>query len=627
MLPAELLGYHALRYSGGILASSYITGQTEVSAQGKARDFLSLGFILVCGFLVRFFWISSRGFGIFNSDQAVIGLMAKHILEGKPMVYFYGQGYMGSLEAFIAAAFFAVRGMTLSSLQCAPLFFYFGFLIINFYLLKKVFGFGVSFTANLLLAVSPSSLSILSMTSLGGYPETLFFGSLVLYGWICYEESRSEKVLFLTGLAAGVGFWVNNLILMYFISGALLAFLRSDFWKQHYSRKGFTDFFFLRFERAPLFLRIPAVFFHFWLTGFLVWHLTSFFLGPREISILGHSFHTASPVFHVKKVKFILEILFVEGALAALFHRGIQGCIKLLHPAIPFLAGFLIGGSPAFLYSLLGGEGYRLIHGAGMVYFKELPAQFHEVLGEGLFESILAVPGHALFHGTPLAAVQAWSILFFSAVLLLGLPPYYLKEWRQFLRLRPFSYSQASYSFMMLAVNLGICLFCNLKSCRYLMPLYFSVSLIFALAAANLFKRNKGLAYVLVFGMLLNYGFANYLSIQETPSRAELRQDYVKAISELEAKGVRAGFADYWLSYEMTFLAQEKVVIAPYHSEDRYPAYTQFSGSQEKAAYLFLKVRKEDEAFEKTLISSGIPYEKKEAGEIRFFIVNHRGAV
>lgn len=593
----------------------------------SAAEPLCLAFILAAAVWVRFLWMSFRGFDIFNSDQAVIGLMAKHILEGKPMVYFYGQGYMGSLEAFAAAAFFLLRGMTLSSLQCAPLLFYFGFLTINFFLLKKVFGLGVSFTANLLLAVSPSSLSILSMTSLGGYPETLFFGSLVLYGWICYEDSRSRTVLFFTGLAAGIGYWVNNLILMYFLAGGLFMLLRSVFWKEHYSAKGFLNFIFFRFERVPFFFRIPAVAAHVFFFGFFAWHALSFFLGPRELSLLGYAFQTASPVFHVKKMKFILEFLFLEGAVAVLFQKGLRECIKALKPALPFLLGFFAGGSPVFLYALLGGEGYRLIHGAGIVYFKDLPAQFSEVVGQGFFQSILALPMNALFRGTLWYSVQAWTVLFFSAVLLLGLPSFYLKEWRNFLRLKPFPYSRESYSFILLAVNLAICLFCNLKSSRYLMPLYFSVSLIFSLAAANLYKRNKWLSCILVFGMTMNYGFANYLSIQQIPSRAALHEDYQIAIEEIQKRGIRGGYADYWLSYEMTFLAQEKVVIAPYHSEDRYPVYSQFAGGLESAAYLFLKTRREDETFEQKLIDSKIAYEKKDLGEIRLFIVHHRGPI
>src|SRR5512143_2634221 len=34
----------------------------------------------------------------FNADEAVVALMAKHILQGERPLFFYGQAYMGSLD-------------------------------------------------------------------------------------------------------------------------------------------------------------------------------------------------------------------------------------------------------------------------------------------------------------------------------------------------------------------------------------------------------------------------------------------------------------------------------------------------------------------------------------------------
>ena len=45
----------------------------------------------------------------FDSDQAIVGLMAKHLSELQTFpLYFYGQGYMLGVEAWIAAPFFLV---------------------------------------------------------------------------------------------------------------------------------------------------------------------------------------------------------------------------------------------------------------------------------------------------------------------------------------------------------------------------------------------------------------------------------------------------------------------------------------------------------------------------------------
>src|SRR5690348_13420174 len=106
------------------------------SRSSWTQDLPYLVFFLFLAFAIRFFILIQRGFEIFNADHAVIGLMAKHIMEGHPMVYFYGQGYMGSLEAFVAALFFSFFGMDIWVLQCAPLFFYLAFLVVNYFFVK-----------------------------------------------------------------------------------------------------------------------------------------------------------------------------------------------------------------------------------------------------------------------------------------------------------------------------------------------------------------------------------------------------------------------------------------------------------------------------------------------------------
>lgn len=58
----------------------------------------------------------------FDADQAVTGLMAKHLVEGRAFpLFFYGQHYMLAVQAWLAAPFFAVFGPTVFALKL-PLF-------------------------------------------------------------------------------------------------------------------------------------------------------------------------------------------------------------------------------------------------------------------------------------------------------------------------------------------------------------------------------------------------------------------------------------------------------------------------------------------------------------------------
>src|SRR6195256_4189196 len=54
----------------------------------------------------------------FDSDQAIVGLMAKHLSEFRTIpLFFYGQHYMLGVQAWIAAPFYWVGGPTLAMLR------------------------------------------------------------------------------------------------------------------------------------------------------------------------------------------------------------------------------------------------------------------------------------------------------------------------------------------------------------------------------------------------------------------------------------------------------------------------------------------------------------------------------
>jgi hypothetical protein len=54
----------------------------------------------------------------FDSDQAITGLMAKHLIEGRAFpVFYYGQNYMLGVEAYLTAPVFALAGVSITTLK------------------------------------------------------------------------------------------------------------------------------------------------------------------------------------------------------------------------------------------------------------------------------------------------------------------------------------------------------------------------------------------------------------------------------------------------------------------------------------------------------------------------------
>ena len=59
--------------------------------------------------------------GEMEADEAIVGLMGLHILQGERPAFYYMQPYMGSLEAYLAAGSFALLGSSPLTLKLVPL--------------------------------------------------------------------------------------------------------------------------------------------------------------------------------------------------------------------------------------------------------------------------------------------------------------------------------------------------------------------------------------------------------------------------------------------------------------------------------------------------------------------------
>lgn len=584
----------------------------------KKQPFLSDSYLIflliVLALAVRLPLLLFKSFDLLHADHVIFGLMAKHILEGKPMIYYYGQGYMGPLESIVLAILylFKLREMDIFSLGLPPLIFFLLFLIVNFYLLKRLFGHKVSLMANLLLALPPPELSVLGVTAMGGYMETLFFGSLMLLGLVYYFESKRKRpvILFWTGLAVGVAYWTSNLILMYFFATGIFFFLRSKWWSEAGAAlKGRRVLFLKGLRDVPNLFRWLAVGVHFIVLGFAFWNTLSLFTGDT-LSIGGLKIKMASPPFHVKKVKKIFLLLGGEVVTLSLLRLGIGKLVRKIHPILPLVGGFLLGAAPVFLYSLLGGEGYRLIHGSGVILAKDFPDQFRVVFLEGFVRGICAVPIASLVSGEGWQRLWAWGVLLLSSALLAVYGFSHRKELGGFFRLRPLNYPYSFFPLLLALVSLAICLASNLRAGRYLIAAYFSMPLLFALALSKIKLMRGVFSWLLLFLFLANQGYANFHFFHEIPSRERARRGHEAILKLLGEKGIRGGYAHYVNNYTLTFESREKIIVAPYRSHDRYPPYTTYVDRLDRVAYIFEETDAFVPSFQQSLDDNKVSYEK-----------------
>ncbi len=167
----------------------------------------------------------------FNSDEAVVGLMARHILAGEQPIFFYGQAYMGSLDGWLVALAFAIFGQQVWAIRLVQTVLYLLTILSTVYIGKEFLGsLKIGLGAGLLLAIPTVNVTLYSTASLGGYGEALLIGNGIIIACLQIarqiQSSTDRRIKFsgwwlALGFLAGLGLWANGLTLIYTIPAGL----------------------------------------------------------------------------------------------------------------------------------------------------------------------------------------------------------------------------------------------------------------------------------------------------------------------------------------------------------------------------------------------------------------------
>ncbi len=175
-------------------------------------------------------WLITTDAFEFVSDEAVVGLMARHINQGKPIpVFYYGQHYIASLDALFVAAGFRLLGESVDTIRIVQLILYLVGLAAGYALAQTVTHSRRVARVTLLLLAVPTTLGTLyTSVALGPWTELFVLTSLVLLlSWqVTVGGQQQAWRWLLLGLAAGVGWWVHGAIVTPMLVVALLG-LRS----------------------------------------------------------------------------------------------------------------------------------------------------------------------------------------------------------------------------------------------------------------------------------------------------------------------------------------------------------------------------------------------------------------
>jgi hypothetical protein len=136
----------------------------------------------------------------FDSDQAVFGLMAKHLIEGRAFpLFMYGQNYVLAVESWLAAPVFLIAGVSVAALKFPLLLINIAVGLLLVALLRRETGLGAAaaLIASLVFVLAPPGTSAALLDATGGNVEPFLY---VLLLWL----TRRHPAWF--GLILGVGF-------------------------------------------------------------------------------------------------------------------------------------------------------------------------------------------------------------------------------------------------------------------------------------------------------------------------------------------------------------------------------------------------------------------------------------
>jgi hypothetical protein len=175
-----------------------------------------------------------------NSDEGTTGLAALHIATGQDFpVFFYGQYYLGAVQAYLAAPWVAAFGTTWWALRVPTLILYAVFLVLMYHLTRRLCTPWFATVTVALLALGADRVVKNALIGGGAYPESSVLGAalMLLAVQLAGASGPRSKLAFAGwGLCAGLVLWGHWLLLPYLAAAA--AVLVAGCWRELWGLPG-----------------------------------------------------------------------------------------------------------------------------------------------------------------------------------------------------------------------------------------------------------------------------------------------------------------------------------------------------------------------------------------------------
>lgn len=181
-------------------------------------------FVLVLGIAAALRGLTlSTSLGTLEADEAVWGLMARHILDGEPTPFFWAQNYGGTQEAILTAGLFKIAGSSIFTLRLVPVALHAVAVWLVWRLGRITIGERPAILAASLFAIAPAWLIYKSTRAHGFYGVTLVVSLATMLLVLRLRNRIDWTEAALLGFALGTGWWASPQVVL--IAGPALVWL------------------------------------------------------------------------------------------------------------------------------------------------------------------------------------------------------------------------------------------------------------------------------------------------------------------------------------------------------------------------------------------------------------------
>jgi 4-amino-4-deoxy-L-arabinose transferase-like glycosyltransferase len=155
-------------------------------------------------------WVYRSVLGIPDADEGVVGLTARHILDGQFPSFIWGLTYGGIQELIPTAGIFWIFGSSWVALRIVPIILGAVTSLVIWRVGRRTFGEPAATVAGLLFWVWPGEVVYQLTHQYGYYASDVFYCALLLLLGLRVVDSPSTARAATFGLVAGLAFWQTS---------------------------------------------------------------------------------------------------------------------------------------------------------------------------------------------------------------------------------------------------------------------------------------------------------------------------------------------------------------------------------------------------------------------------------